>query len=115
MLTHRIKIVDSAACDCGEDMETNYHFVMECVLYAPERNTMISNIHQIWEDSRSAGTLSTTMEVLLGSCHGFSLEKKVIIGIKDELFNFLGALGNFSKTLDIYKRGFIQMFHDIHL
>ena len=90
---HRIKIVDSAACDCGEDMETNYHFVMECVLYAPERNTMISNIHQIWEDSRSAGTLSTTMEVLLGSCHGFSLEKKVIIGIKDELFNFLRSTG----------------------
>ena len=53
---HRIKIVDSAACDCGEDMEINNHFVMECVLYAPERNIMISNIQKMWEDSRSAGT-----------------------------------------------------------
>ena len=44
---HRIKIVDSAACDCGDDMETNYHYVMECVLYGLERNTMISNLQQM--------------------------------------------------------------------
>ena len=31
------------------------------------RETIISNIQNMWDDSRSAGTLSTTIEVLLGA------------------------------------------------
>ena len=90
---YRIHLVDSPSCPCNEAIETNYHFMMECELNQMERDIMISNIQMMWDDSRSAGTLSTTMEVLLGACIGFNFDQEMVYGIKDQVFQFIRSSG----------------------
>ena len=67
--------------------------MMECELNQMERETMISNIQMMWDDSRFAGTLSTTMEVLLGACIGFNFDQEMVYGIKDQVFQFIRSSG----------------------
>ena len=50
---------------------------------------MISNIQKIWDDSRSAGTLSTAMEVLLGAFIWFNFDKEMVYRIKDQVFQYI--------------------------
>ena len=50
-------------------------------------------LQMMWDDSRSAGTLSTTMEVLLGACIGFNFDQIMVYGIKDQVFQFIRTSG----------------------
>ena len=91
---YRINLIHSPSCPCNEAIEANYHFMMECELYQMERETMISNVQKMWDDSRSAGMLSTNMEVLLGACIGFNFDREMVYGIRS-IVQYIRSSGRF--------------------
>ena len=90
---YKMKLVDSPVCDCDEDLETNYHFLMECRQYNDARNIMVANIQKMWMDTKATGILNTTMELILGSCSVFNLDKELVKYIKVQLFQYLRSTG----------------------
>ena len=79
--------------ECDEDLETNYHFLMDCRQYNDARNIMVANIQKMWMDNKATGILNTTMELILGSCSVFNLDKELVKYIKVQLFQYLRSTG----------------------
>ena len=75
--------------ECDEDLETNYHFLMDCRQYNDALNIIIANIQKMWMDTKATGILNTTMELILGSCSVFNLDKELVKYIKIQLFQYL--------------------------
>ena len=67
--------------------------MMECELYRIEREIMVSNIQKMWDDSRFAGTLSTTMEVFLDACIEFNFDREMVYWIKNQIFQYIRSSG----------------------
>ena len=85
----RDRFSESPYCSCDTELETSYHFMMECPLYQEERSTMTNTIQELWERTRLSGNFSITMEVLIGSCYGFQYPKDLVEGIKEATFKFI--------------------------
>ena len=67
--------------------------MMECELYQIRIETTISNMQKMWDDSRSAGPLSTSMEVLLVACIVLNFDREMVYGIKDQVFQYIRSSG----------------------
>ena len=66
----RDKFVDSPYCQCDTEVETSYHYLMDCPLYEEIRNGMHNSILRLWDNTNCPGNLSITMETLIGTCDG---------------------------------------------
>ena len=85
----RDRFADSPYCEWDGAMETNYHFLMECDKFEDARARMEDSIYDAWENTRSSGNLSLTMEVIMGTCSVFNFSKELVEEIKRSFFQFL--------------------------
>ena len=85
----RDRFADSPYCEWDDAMETYYHFLMECDKFEDARARMEDSIYDAWENTRSSGNLSLTMEVIMGTCSVFNFSKELVEEIKRSFFQFL--------------------------
>ena len=88
-LRGRAKLRESPDYECGEAREDISHFLLECQLYATQREVMTKKIADVWMENRGAGNLSVTTELLLAPQFSAKLSMKEDLAIKNALFQYL--------------------------
>ena len=86
---------ESPYCECDTEIETGYHFLMDCPLHDAKRARMHRTILRQWMHTNISGNLSLTMDVLLGSCDGRQFPKELLEVIKKSLFKYIKQIEKF--------------------
>ena len=69
-LAYNLHVIENPTCDCGLSVENNCHFLLECRLYTPHRQSMLNKLHFL---------LTITTDFLLYGDYNLTFEQNKVV------------------------------------
>ena len=84
-LAHNLHVIENSTCDCGLSVENNSHFLLECRLYTPHRQSMLNKLQVL---------PTITTDFLLYGDYNLTFEQNKVVF--EAVQEFLKESGRFS-------------------
>ena len=89
---YRLGFSEDRECECGEGVETVSHILLECKSEKEARENYLTNVQEIWMDSKCSGNLNVDIELILCPFEKKNVTDDVSKLMIKESFKFLSRL-----------------------
>ena len=89
---HRLGFSETRDCECDEGRETVSHVLLECKIEDVARSELLSNIEEIWMESKCSGNLNVDLELILCPFEKKNVTEDVASKMIMESFKFFNRL-----------------------